>query len=160
MNQPKERFYFGEPEAPLPNAPLQPGVSAVLMDDARRILFLKRARSDYWSLPGGRIEPYESAAECCVREMLEETGLHTRVLRLISVNSHPQSIVVYPDGNIHRSFVLCFLVEHVGGKLQCNEEAERFAWWTLEDLAQFPIIPDSRQNALDAWADRAEAFVR
>lgn len=156
----KERFYFHDPLAPSPNVPLHPGVSAVLMDSAGRILFLKRRQSDYWSLPGGRIDPTESAAECCVREVLEETGLLTRVVRLISINTDPQSIVAYPDGNVHRSFVLCFLVEYVEGELRLGAEASDFCWCTPSDLEVLLIIPDSRQNALDAWANRLMTFIR
>ncbi|CEK18458.1 NUDIX hydrolase [Chthonomonas calidirosea] len=156
----KERFYFHDPLAPSPNVPLSPGVSAVLMDSIGRILFLKRHQSDYWSLPGGRIDLLESAAECCIREVLEETGLSTRVVRLISINTDPTSIVAYPDGNVHRSFVLCFLVEHVEGKLRLGEEATDFRWCTPSDLESLLVIPDSRQNALDAWANRLTTFIR
>lgn len=156
----KERFYFHDPLAPSPNVPLSPGVSAVLMDSIGRILFLKRHQSDYWSLPGGRIDLLESAAECCIREVLEETGLLTRVVRLISINTDPTSIAAYPDGNVHRSFVLCFLVEHVEGKLRLGEEATDFRWCTPSDLESLLVIPDSRQNALDAWANRLTTFIR
>src|SRR4051812_19828461 len=96
---PLERFYYGEPDAPTPNTPIRPGVSAVIFDTDRRILFMKRNRSEYWSLPGGRLDLGESAQDCCVRETLEETGMETRIVRIVSVNSDPRSIIHYPDGN-------------------------------------------------------------
>lgn len=37
----------------------------------------------YWTLPGGGLEPGESPADAVVREMLEETGIQVRVVRLI-----------------------------------------------------------------------------
>jgi 8-oxo-dGTP diphosphatase len=37
----------------------------------------------YWLLPGGGMEPGETAEACVTREMLEETGLIVRVERLL-----------------------------------------------------------------------------
>ena len=155
-----ERFYYEEPDMPGPNMPLSPGVSAVCFDSSRRILFLKRTRGDYWSLPGGRMDIGESAQDCCVRETLEETGLQTRILRLIAVNTNPRSIVAYPDGNVHQSFVICFEAEVIGGELKVSSEAEAFRWCSPEEIEALKLIPDSRLNALDAWANQAAAFIR
>jgi 8-oxo-dGTP pyrophosphatase MutT (NUDIX family) len=155
-----ERCYYEDPEAPAPNVPLSPGVSAVIFDVDRRILFIKRTRGDYWSLPGGRMDLGESAQDCCVRETLEETGLLTRVLRLISVNTNPRCIIAYPDGNVHQSFVLCFEVEVNGGQLKAGAESETFRWCGPEEIASLNLMPDSRLNALDAWANQEAAFIR
>lgn len=157
---PTERFYFGEPETPEPNMPLWPGVAGVIFDAQMRILIIKRARSDYWSLPGGRIDPDESAHDCCVRETFEETGLHTRVVRLISLHTDPRRVVHYPDGNIYRSFVTCFEMEVIGGELKPSLESEAFRWIGPEDMNEVRLIPDTYQNVLDAWADLPAAFIR
>ena len=155
-----ERCYYEDPEAPAPNVPLSPGVSAVIFDVDRRILFMKRTRGDYWSLPGGRMDLGESAQECCVRETLEETGLLTRVVRLIAVNTNPRCIIAYPDGNVHQSFVLCFEAEVVGGNLKAGVESEGFRWCGHEEIDSLNLIPDSRLNALDAWVAQEAAFIR
>jgi 8-oxo-dGTP pyrophosphatase MutT (NUDIX family) len=157
---PEERFYDGEPEAPRPNVPLSPGVAAVIFDADRRVLILKRSRGIYWSLPGGRLDIGESAHACCVRETLEETGLQTRVVRLISANTDPKRVVHYPDGNVHQSFVLCFEAEIIGGELTFSTESEAFRWVGPEDLDRYALIPDSRLNLQDAWAAQNEAFIR
>ena len=52
---PEELFYYDDPSAPVPNVRLSPGVSAVIFDSQRRILFMKRTRGEYWSLPGGAL---------------------------------------------------------------------------------------------------------
>ena len=41
----------------------------------------------------------ESAVETCTREVLEETGLHVQVGRLIGVYSNPHRLIEYADGN-------------------------------------------------------------
>ena len=157
---PEEQFYFCDPNAPAPNVPLHPGVSAVIFDEHKRILFMKRTRGDWWCLPGGRMDLDESAQDCCIRETLEETGLQTRIIRLVSVNTHPQSVVHYPDGNVHRSFVLCFEAEVIGGALQESEESRGFLWLSENELDTLKLIPDSRVNARDAWANQPHAIIR
>ena len=155
-----ECCYYEDPEAPAPNVPLSPGVSAVIFDADRRILFIKRTRGNYWSLPGGRMDMGESAQDCCVRETLEDTGLLTRIVRLIAANTNPRCIIAYPDGNVHQSFVLCFEVEVIGGQLKAGAEAEGFRWCSPEEIAALNLMPDSRLNALDAWANQESAFIR
>jgi 8-oxo-dGTP pyrophosphatase MutT (NUDIX family) len=155
-----ERFYYHDPHAPVPNRPVSPGASAVIFDGDHRILALKRSRSDYWSLPGGRVDMNESAQDCCVRETLEETGLVIRVIRVISVNSDPHSIAHYPDGNVHRSFFICFEAEILGGELRTSIESEEFRWVTRQDIDMVKLIPDSRINMIDAWDGGTAAVIR
>ena len=155
---PAERFYSGDPNAPKPNMPLIPGVSAVIFDAEKRVLCMKRTRSEYWSLPGGRVDIGESALDCCIRETLEETGFETRLIRLISLNTEPSRIVHYPDGNVYQSFVLCFEAEIIGGHLKVSEEAEGFRWVSKQEIHAVLLIPDSLQNALDAWKGSDKTF--
>ena len=155
-----ERFYYDDENTPLPNRPLHPGVSAVLFDADHRILFMKRSRSEHWCLPGGRMDMDESAQTCCVRETWEETGCHTEIVRLISLNTNPRSVVHYPDGNIYRSFVICFEAKITGGELKASAESEAFRWVAQSELDTINLIPDSRLNALDAWAHQESAFIR
>lgn len=51
------------------------GCSATIFDETRQKVFLTR-RSDNgkWCLPGGQMEPGESAVEACQREVAEETS--------------------------------------------------------------------------------------
>lgn len=157
---PEERFYDGEADAPQPNVPLSPGVSAVIFDAQRRVLILKRSRGVYWSLPSGRLDLGESAQACCIRETLEETGLQTRIVRLIASNTDPRRVVHYPDGNVHQSFVLCFEAEIIGGQLATSAESEAFRWIGPAELDQYILIPDSRLNILDACENSPTVFLR
>ena len=54
-------------------------------DEALLIRRGKPPRQGEWSLPGGRIEPGERAAEAAIREALEETGCLVAVTGLVDV---------------------------------------------------------------------------
>jgi 8-oxo-dGTP pyrophosphatase MutT (NUDIX family) len=46
-------------------------------------------RKRYWSIPGGGIEPGESAEDCAIREMLEETGYRVRLTSDVFITRYP-----------------------------------------------------------------------
>jgi len=54
----------------------------IVRDDRDRILLVRRAHEPErgrWSIPGGRVEPGETAQDAVVREVLEETGVRVVV---------------------------------------------------------------------------------
>lgn len=63
------------------------------------------------------MEPGESVAEACEREVWEETGLRVRVKRLVGVYSNPDQLVIYPDGQQAFYVVLSFEAEVTAGSL-------------------------------------------
>jgi 8-oxo-dGTP diphosphatase len=74
---------------------LVPCVGAVVVDDAGRLLLVRRGREPsrgLWSVPGGRVEPGESGPDAVRREVLEETGLDVTV-------GAPVGSVRIPAGN-------------------------------------------------------------
>jgi 8-oxo-dGTP pyrophosphatase MutT (NUDIX family) len=156
----EERFYLGDPSAPKPNVPLTPGVAAIVFDEQDRILIMKRTRGPYWCIPGGRMELGESASDCCIRETSEETGLHTRVIRLIGLYTDPTSICAYPDGNVHQSYIALFECEVIGGKLAESDETGQFHWLDRDDLDRFELLPDNVLCCGDAWTRQEAAFIR
>lgn len=156
----EERFYYDEPDAPVPNVPVHPGAAAILFDNLDRILIIKRTCGPYWCIPGGRMDVGESSQDCCVRETEEETGLKTQVIRLIGLYSNPRSICSYPDGNVHQSFLALFECEVIGGELRESAETTRFHWMSKDKLDDFVLLPDSRICCLDAWVRQEEAFIR
>jgi 8-oxo-dGTP diphosphatase len=64
------------------------GVGAVLLDKQNRVLLIKRGTAPaigLWSIPGGRLEPGESLADACRREVVEETGIGIELGPIIAV---------------------------------------------------------------------------
>ncbi|HSJ87691.1 MAG TPA: NUDIX domain-containing protein, partial [Anaerolineales bacterium] len=53
---------------------LRLGTSAILFNHEGKFLLTQRQDNGQWCLPGGAVEPGESLAEACEREVFEETG--------------------------------------------------------------------------------------
>jgi 8-oxo-dGTP pyrophosphatase MutT (NUDIX family) len=157
---PDERFYYGDPDAPRPNVPLKPGVAAIIFDEERRILIMKRTRGPYWCIPGGRQDEGESAPECCIRETKEETGLDTRIVRLIGLYTNASSICAYPDGNVHQSYIALFECEITGGELRESEESGHFRWMAQDEMDDYLLLPDNVHCCRDAWTAQVSPFIR
>jgi ADP-ribose pyrophosphatase YjhB (NUDIX family) len=51
------------------------GVSAIVLDDAGRILLVQNSYRDGWHLPGGGVKRRETAIDAIRRELAEEIGL-------------------------------------------------------------------------------------
>jgi len=136
------------------------GCSAVIFDESReKVLLTKRADNGLWCVPGGQVEPGESVAEACAREVLEETGLSVRVVRLVGVYSNPNQLVIYPDGNKVQIVVLNFEAEIVGGKLGLSNETTQAGFFTLEEMGPLEFLGRHKDRILDTLAAQKEAFI-
>jgi ADP-ribose pyrophosphatase YjhB (NUDIX family) len=71
------------------------GVMVAVLDGGR-VLLTRRHDFPVWCLPGGAIDPGESAAAAAVREVREETGLEVELTRLVGIYSRPRWS---PEGN-------------------------------------------------------------
>lgn len=136
------------------------GCTAAIFDEGGRVLLTKRTDNGQWCLPGGAVDPGESVAEACAREVVEETGLSVRVKRLVGVYSHPDQLTVYPDGNKVQVVALHFEAEIIGGELGLSEETSAFGYFTLEETEGLEMLGRHKERILDTLADQKEAFVR
>jgi ADP-ribose pyrophosphatase YjhB (NUDIX family) len=58
---------------------------AAIIDDAGRLLLIRRADNGLWALPGGGLDVGETPAEGAVREALEESGVASTPVALAGV---------------------------------------------------------------------------
>ena len=122
--------------------------SAAILDEQDRILLIQRDDDHRWISPGGAIEAGESVSEACVREIFEETGLQSRVKRLLGIYSNVDHIFEYPDGNRWQHIDLFFLCEIVGGDLRTTAEALDARFFGRDELATLDMHEVDRVRIL------------
>lgn len=125
-------------------APHVPCVGALVRDGAGRLLLVRRANEPgrgLWSLPGGRVEPGESAEQALVREVREETGLLVTVGPLVGRVERPG-----PGGVVYD--IADHLCRAVGGTLRAGDDAAEVRW--VDGLAALPLT-EGLAETLEAW---------
>lgn len=110
-------------------------VAAAVICDDNRILTAQRGYGEFkggWEFPGGKIEPDESAAEACVREIQEE--LHVTV-----GNLEPLCTVEHDYEAFHLSMD-CFTCAIVAGEIN-DTEHESLRWLDAKHLWDVDWLP-------------------
>lgn len=132
------REYYNDPQAPAPNS-LVVATSAVVTDDAGRILLQRRTDSGNWALPGGGMEITESLTDSVTREVKEETGLDVEVTGLVGTYTDPRHIIAYTDGEVRRQFNVCYTARITGGQLTISDESTEIRFIDPAELDTLPI---------------------
>ncbi|MGH9121546.1 MAG: NUDIX domain-containing protein [Acidimicrobiales bacterium] len=150
--------HYHDPEAPQPNS-LVPAATAVVADEAGRILLERRVDNDLWALPGGVMEPGEMIAETAVREVREETGLEVEPTGLVGIYSDPNHIIEYADGEVRQQFSICFRTRLIGGQLRLDDESTELRWVEPSELDDLAIHPSIRLRIDHFLQNRPEPYV-
>lgn len=137
------------------------GCSAVIFDEtSQKVLLTRRTDNHQWCLPGGQMEPGESVAETCIREVWEETGLKVEVKRLAGVYSNPNRYIQYADGNKFHLVALNFEVVVVDGKLTTSNETTEFGYFSLPEIYKMDMLPHHVERIEDVFQEPPQMFVR
>jgi 8-oxo-dGTP pyrophosphatase MutT (NUDIX family) len=140
---------------------LKVGAAAVIFDPARqKVLLTQRTDNGRWCLPGGGMEPGESASEACIREVWEETGLRAAVRRLIGIYTTPHRIVEYASGGRFQFVSFCFEMDIMGGELGLSNETTAFDFFSTEEIATIDLMENHSERIVDAFVEQPAAFMR
>lgn len=94
----------------------------------------KRIMPDVWMAPGGHIEFNEGLFEAARREVLEETGLKIKNIRIKAVGT-----AFLKDLNQEFFFHFVF-ADYAGGKVVQNEHDGKLVWLTQKEIAKLPTL--------------------
>ncbi|MBI4897606.1 MAG: NUDIX domain-containing protein [Actinobacteria bacterium] len=150
--------HFQNPDAPAANS-LIPAASAVVVDPENRVLLLKRTDNEFWTIPGGAMEPGETIKQTMIRETREETGIEVRPLFLVGIYSDPRHVVEYSDGEVRQQFSVCFRCEAIGGDLSTSEESAEVGYFNESAMLTLPIHESIRRRIRDCFDYAGTPFI-
>ncbi|MFF1678143.1 NUDIX domain-containing protein [Streptomyces sp. NPDC058256] len=112
-----------------------PGVTAIVFDDAGRVLLGRRSDTRKWSVIGGIPDPGEQPAAAAVREVFEETAVRCVVERVVLVQA--LAPVTYENGDICQYMDITFRCRAVGGEACVNDdESLDVGWFEVDALPE------------------------
>jgi 8-oxo-dGTP diphosphatase len=127
-------------------------VSAALFRNDR-VLLVRRAKAvahGLWSLPGGRIEPGETARAAAEREVREETGLAAALVGLVDVHD---VIVRAQDGRVASHYLIAvFFGRSPAGEPRGAGDAAAAEFVALDELEARPLTPGAARIVHTAYA--------
>jgi len=103
---------------------------AAFMDG--KVLLVREISDGGWTLPGGWADVNQSAAECVVREIFEESGFEARALKLAAVYDYQKSN--HPRRPLHSSYKLFFICEITGGSARPSDETSDVGFFARDAL--------------------------
>jgi ADP-ribose pyrophosphatase YjhB (NUDIX family) len=103
----------------------------VFRDEA--LLLVKERTDGGWTLPGGWADVGDSPSEAVVREIYEESGYQTQVVKLLAVydrskHDHPPSV--------HHIYKLFFQCQLLGGSATTSIETEEVAFFREDEIPE------------------------
>jgi ADP-ribose pyrophosphatase YjhB (NUDIX family) len=151
------RDYYDDPDAPDANS-LVPAASAIVVDEAGRILLHRRQDNNRWALPGGQMELGESVSGCAIREVHEETGLDVEPVAIVGIYSDPKHVFAYDDGEVRQEFSICLECRITGGDLAVSDESFEVKFHTPSDIEGLDMVNSIRLRLTDYLADLGPAI--
>lgn len=97
-----------------------------------RVLLVREISDGKWTLPGGWADVNQSASECVVREIAEESGFVAKTLKLAAVHDYQRSN--RPAGHIDSIYKIFFVCEITGGEARTSDETSEVAFFARDVL--------------------------
>jgi ADP-ribose pyrophosphatase YjhB (NUDIX family) len=97
-----------------------------------RVLMVREVTDGKWTLPGGWADVNQSAAECVVREIAEESGFLARTLKLAAVRDYQRS--GHPPRNLDSIYKMFFICEITGGAARASDETSEVEFFARDAL--------------------------
>ena len=122
---------------------------AVIPDGEGRVLFDRThhaGKAPFYWLPGGGVEPGETAEEALRRELVEEASLVIRVQRLLYVSEN-----LFVESGDYRHEVILYFLARAGETLPGAPTDLRNHEWHSPDATPGPFLPPDVAAAVTAF---------
>ncbi len=119
--------------------------AAVIQDETKRVLLVRKRGTDRFMLPGGKLDPDESPIDALRRELLEELGC--------ALASEPRQLGTFeaPAANEPGYRVRAeIFIAHLAGEPIVGSEIDDLVWHDPETPPNFAIAPLAQDEVLPA----------
>lgn len=122
-----DSFFLPQLDYPTPKV----DVRGFVLNERDEILMAQESVDSKWTIPGGWADVGNTPTEVAVKEIKEETGLDTEIVRLLAVydkqrHKHP------PEP--YYIYKLMFLCRVNGGELKAGFDMQGVGWFALDNL--------------------------
>ena len=133
------------------------GVGVVLFHKDQ-VLLVRRGkppRQGEWSLPGGKQKLGETLKEAARREVLEETGLELKNIKLIDV---VDSIIhdAAGDSILYHYSLVDWMAEYSSGELRPGGDADDARWFEMDRLSDLGLWEKTLEIIFRSAKERTE----
>lgn len=123
-----------------------------VFDESGNILLVKTNRRG-WDCPGGQVEEGETLEEGVLREILEESGIAARVVKLAGVYSNVGKYQYEDTGvEVPTKVMFDFICEYISGECTPSEETSEVMWVPREKALDYVTAPAMRYRFEKALA--------
>lgn len=144
--------YYDDPDAPPANS-LVPSVNVVVVDDAGRILMIRRTDNGNWAVPGGAVDLGESVVGAAVRETAEETGITCEVTGIVGIYSDPKHVIHYTSNDeVRQEFSIVLTARPVAGEPKPSSETSEVHWVEPDAIDRLKIDRSMKMRITDYLA--------
>ena len=122
--------YFADPKVAV----------AVRVERDDKILLVRRNNEPYrgfWTMPAGFVDAGEDPSAAAVRECLEETGFHIRIVKLLDVIAGQE----HPRG---ADILIAYQGEIVSGEPAPGDDADELGFFTRQALPPLAFVSTKR----------------
>ncbi len=106
-----------------------------------KILLVREVSDSRWAMPGGWADVNQTASECVVREIWEESGFTARVVKLVAIWDRRRHRPPPLPMSVYNLYFLC---ELTGGVPQPSIETSEIGFFTEDEL---PDLSPGRTHA-------------
>ncbi|WP_062104342.1 NUDIX hydrolase [Bacillus niameyensis] len=126
------------------------GSAGVCINENNELLMVlqgRREETKTWSIPSGGLEKHETFEECCIREIMEETGYEVRLIEKLFVKKGS-----YEEINLLFE-VHYFLTEVIGGNPVIQDPDQLIYdidWKSVDEISTLDLsYPEDREFLLN-----------
>ncbi|MFK4759448.1 NUDIX domain-containing protein [Microbacterium sp. ZW T5_45] len=123
--------------------------AAVILDDAERVLVVRKKGTTRFMQPGGKPEAGETPAQTLIRELEEELGVRIDESRLRPLGTFVSAAANEPG---HRVIADAFATTIDPREVSVRAELEELRWITRDEVPGLALAPLSLEHLLPlAW---------